>query len=158
MDEQKQIKSITWEAYEHHHIERGSDWFWVLGIITIATSVATIILGNVLFGILIFVAGLVTALHALQKPQIIPYAVTQRGLRVNNVLYPYSTLEAFYIDEENPHGPQLLVRSERLFMPLIILPLPEEYIDEVEDIISARLPEEHIEEPFAIKLLEFFGF
>ena len=30
--------------------------------------------------------------------------------------------------------------------------------EEIEDIISERLPEVHIEEPFAHKLLEFFGF
>jgi hypothetical protein len=154
----EQVKSITWEAYEHHHIEKGNDWFWVLGIITTAVTITAILLGNTLFGILIFIAGLVTALHATQKPQIIPYAVTQRGLRIDDVLYPYSTLEAFYIDEEDHLGPQLFARSEKLFMPLIIIPIPEEYVDEIEEILATRLPEEHLEEPFATKLLEFFGF
>ena len=30
------IKAVTWEAPEHHHIEKRSDWFWVLGILAIA--------------------------------------------------------------------------------------------------------------------------
>lgn len=154
----EQVKSITWEAYEHHHTNKGSDWFWILGIITIAVTVTAILLGNMLFGILIFIAGLVTALHGAQKPRIIPFAVTQRGLRIEDTLYPYTTLEAFYIDEEDPSGPQLLSRSEKLFMPLIVMPIPEEYIDEIEDILASRLPEETLEEPFATKLLEFFGF
>jgi hypothetical protein len=31
-------------------------------------------------------------------------------------------------------------------------------MEEIEDLIAQRLPEEHIEEPFAHTLLEFFGF
>jgi hypothetical protein len=94
---------------------------------------------------------------AARQPKMITYAVTQRGLRIDEKLYPYTTLEAFYIEEEGQFGPQLFVRSEKLFMPLLILPLPEEYSDAIESIIAERLPEEHIEEPFAHKLLEFFG-
>jgi len=32
------------------------------------------------------------------------------------------------------------------------------YIDDIDDMLSARLPEEHIEEPISEKILEFFGF
>lgn len=154
----EQIRAITWEAPEHHHIEKGSDWFWVLGIVAITSSVAAFFFGNFLLALLIVIAALVVTLVANRAPEIIPFAVTARGLRVNNVLYPYSTLESFYIDEEDPKGAQLLAKSKRLFMPLIIMPIPEEYIDDIEDIIEGRLPEEHLEEPFANKILEFFGF
>lgn len=152
------VKSVSWEAYEHHHTEKGSDWFWVLGIVTLSVTVAAILLGNVLFGILIFVAGLVTALHANREPKIIEYAVTSRGVRVGDTIYPYSTLEVFFIDEEDPLGPLLLIQSQKMFMPLILMPLPEEYVDEIEELIASRLPEEFIEEPLANKILEFFGF
>lgn len=154
----EQVRSITWDAYEHHYTKKGSDWFWILGIITLAVTIAAVLLGNTLFGILIFIAGLVTALHATQEPKLVPFAVTQRGLRIDDKLYPYSTLESFYIDEEDPAGPQLLAKSEKLLMPMLVLPLPEEYVDDIEDILASRLPEEHLEEPFATKLLEFLGF
>jgi len=158
MSDSEVVRGINWEGYEHHHIEKGADWFWILGIITVAVTVAAVLLGNTLFAILLFIAGLVTALHARQVPKVIPFAITQRGIRIDEKIYPYSTLESFYIDEEDPMGPQMLVKSEKLFMPLLILPLPEEYIDEIEDLIASRLPEEHLEEPIATKLLEFFGF
>lgn len=154
----EQVRSITWDAYEHHYSEKKSDWFWILGIITIAITVASIVLGNTLFAVLILIAGLVTALHATKEPKIIPFAVTQRGLRIDEKLYPYSSLESFYINEEDPDGPQLLAKSEKLFMPMLILPLPEEYVDDIENILASRLPEEHLEEPVIIKLFEFFGF
>ena len=152
------IRSITWEAYPHHHIERSSDWFWILGIVTLAITIASIVLGNVLFGILIFIAGLVSALQAMHPPQLVPFAVTSRGVQADDKIYPYATLESFYIDDEHRHGPQLFVKSERFFMPLIIIPLPEEYVDDIEDLVASRLPEEHLEEPFAHILLELVGF
>lgn len=154
----EQPRGISWEAFEHHHTNQKSDWFWILGIITVAVTIASILLGNVLFGILIAVGGAVAAILATREPKIITYAVTQRGLRIDDKLYPYTTLEAFYIDEDNQLGPQLLVKSEKMFMPLLILPLPEDAMEDIEDLIAQRLPEEHIEEPLAHKLLEFFQF
>lgn len=152
------LRGVTWEALEHTHGEKKSDWFWALGIVTIGASVASVLLGNSLLGIVIIISGITMSLLATREAKVISYAVTQRGLRVDDRLFPYSTLHSFYLDEDEPLGPQLLVRSEKMFMPLIIMPIPEEYMDEIEDIVSSRLPEEHLEEPFANKLLEFFGF
>ncbi len=152
------LRAITWEAPEHHHIEKTTDWYWILGIIAIACSAGAIMLGNFLFGILILLAASTMTLLSMREPDIIPFAVTVRGVRVDNELFPYSTLESFYIDEDHERGPQLLVKSKRFFMPLIIMPIPEDNIDDIESIIETRLLEEHLEEPFANKLLEFFGF
>lgn len=154
----EQVDSITWEAYEHHYVRKTNDWFWILGILTIIFTTISILMNNMLFGILIFIAGLVIALHATVLPKVIPFAVTKRGLRVDDKLYPYSTLESFCIDEDCSTGPQLLVQSEKLFMTLIVVPIPEEYLDEIEDILASRLPEEHLEEPFVTKLLDYLGF
>lgn len=151
-------KAVTWEAPEHHHIEKSHDWYWALGILTIASTVTALFLGNILFGMLILIAGGILSIAAAREPQIIPYAVTARGVRVGNDLFPYSTLDSFYVDEDNPLGPQLLVKSKRLLMPILVIPLPDEVMDEVDEVISERLPEEELEEPFFNKLLEFLGF
>tara|TARA_B100000745_G_C20119591_1_gene383314 strand:+ start:657 stop:1127 length:471 start_codon:yes stop_codon:yes gene_type:complete len=152
------VRAVTWEAPEHHHFEKSGDWFWILGIATVTGALATFFFGNFLFAVLILIAGGIIGLVANQEPRIIHFSVSTRGLRIGNALYPYSTLECFFIDEDHPAGPQLLARSKKLFMPLLILPLPEEYIDDIEEILEVRLPEEHIEEPVAHKLLEIFGF
>jgi hypothetical protein len=151
-------RAITWEAPEHVHSEKTSDWYWALGIIALAGAGASIVFGNTLFGVVILLGAITMVLFALREPKMMEFAVTLRGIKVGSELYPYSTLESFYIDEEDPAGPQLFVKSERLFMPLIIVPIPEEYVDEIDDMVSARLHEEHLEEPFSHKLLEFLGF
>ena len=152
------IRAVTWEAPEHHHFEKSSDWFWALWMIAIAAAATAFYFENYLFSLLLLISAASVTLLANREPRIIPFAVTTRGLRVNNVLFPYSTLDAYYIDEENPLGPQLLAKSQKLFMPMIIMPLPDEYLDDIEDIIETRLPEEEMEEPFAHKVLEIFGF
>jgi hypothetical protein len=151
-------QSLFWEAPEHTHIEKSHDWFWALGIIAVAGSVTSIILGNVLFGVVILLGAMVIFLNGNKMPRIIPFEILTRGIRVGDELYPYTTLESYCIDEDNPGGPQLIIKSKKLLMHLIIIPLPEEYVDTAERLISPRLPEEHLEEPFSHKLLEYFGF
>ncbi len=149
---------MYWEAPEHTHIEKTSDWYWILGIIAIAGSVTSMIFNNVLFGVVIVLGAVTMVIVSHRKPRIIPFEISGRGVRIENTLYPYSTLESFCFDEENPVGPQLIVKSKKLFVPLLIIPIPEEYVDAVEDVISARLHEAHLEEPLSHRLLEFFGF
>jgi hypothetical protein len=152
------MRSIYWEAPEHTHIEKTSDWYWILGIIAVAGSVASMIFNNVLFGVVILLAAMTMIITSHRKPRIIELEVSGRGIRIEKTLYPYSTLESFYLDEDNYAGPQLIVKSKKLFVSLLILPIPEEYIEHIENIIASRLHEEHLEEPFSHRLLEFFGF
>jgi hypothetical protein len=153
-----QLRGVAWEALEHHHVEKKSDWYWIAGIIIISFAAASIFLGNILLGIAILTGGSVLLIHAARKPKVVQYAVTTRGLRIDNTLYPYATLEGYSITEDDFTDPQLLVRSSKLLMPLLILPLPEEYVDEIEEIIGARIGEEHLEEPILHKLFEMLGF
>ncbi len=152
------VRSVYWEAPEHTHIEKTSDWYWILGIIAIAGSITSIIFNNILFGIVILLGASTMIIVSYRRPQMIAHEVSPRGIRIRDVLYPYATLESFCIDEENLQGPQLIVKSKKLFVPLLLLPIPEEYVDTVEYIIAQRLREEHLEEPLSHRLLEYFGF
>lgn len=155
---ERQLRAIEWEAPEHHHGPKSSDWFWVLGIMVISGAIASVLFNNILLALVILIGGAVMGILATRPPKTVTFAVTQRGIRIDSNFYPYTTLETYFIDEHPMIGDQLLIRSQKMFMPLLILPLPEDDVDEIEAIIAERIPEEHIEEPFANKLLEFFGF
>jgi hypothetical protein len=151
-------RSITWEAPEHHHVEKGNDWFFALIIIVLALVVVAILFNNVLFALLIGLAGGALFVSAAKRPSIIPYAVTVRGVKVDDRIYPFSTLETYRIDEEDPRGPQLLIKSERKLMPLMVMPIPADHVDDIDDILRENLLEEDLEEPLFVKILELFGF
>jgi hypothetical protein len=155
---EEMVRAVSWEAPEHRHIEKSSDWYWALGIIALAAAGASMIFGDVLFGIVILLAASTMILVAHRKPKQMLFEVSARGVRIGDELYPYPGLESFSIDEECQHGPQLILKSKHFFMPLLIIPVPEEYVDDIEDIVSPRLAEDHLHEPLSHRLLEFFGF
>jgi len=152
------LRSIIWEAPEHHHVEKGNDWFFALIIIIVALVIAAILFNNLLFALLIGVAGLTLLISAAKKPSIIPYGVTLRGVRIDDRVYPFSSLESYRIEEEDHKGPQLLLKSAKLMMPLIVIPIPPEHVDDIDDILKQNLEEEDLEEPLIVKILELFGF
>jgi hypothetical protein len=152
-----QARAITWEAPEHYYQEKKPDWYLVLGIIVIAVSVAAIMLGNVLFALLIVVSGITLSVAAAKKPSVIPFSISVRGIKIDEDLYPYTTLKAYCIDEEDVRGPQLIIQTKKRFTPLIVIPIPTQYVDDVEDLIRNRLTEKHLEEPLFMKMLERIG-
>ena len=155
--EQAQIATISWEGRPYAPTQKGVDWFWALGIVTIALFIAALLLGNTLLGLLILVAGGVSALTAAKPARVVTYTVSTRGIAIDDQLYPYSTLESFYIDEEDVLGPQLLVRSQKTFMPLLSIRLPADQVDEIEELIASKIPEEYLEESILFKFLDAIG-
>ena len=155
---EESTRALSWEATEHHHEDRSNDWYWALGVVVVAAIGVSIVFGNFLFAVVLLLGAATIAIFAMRGPLAVEYTIGPRGIRIGNELFPYTTLESFYIDEDGPRGPELLLKSERLFMPLIIVPLPPEYIDAVDDMLGERLDEEHLEESFFNRLLEFFGF
>lgn len=151
-------QAIVWEAPEHHHVDKSSDWFWVLGIIALCGAVAAFFLGNFLFALVVLLGAGVMALRAVKPPEIVTFMVGNKGVRAGEKLFTYSALESYFIDEEDEKGPQLLLKAKSMYSPLIVMPIPEEYLDEIEDILRERLPEEELQEPLGHKLLEMFGF
>ena len=149
---------MYWEAPEHHHREKTSDWYWILGIIALAGAIVSIIFNNILFSIVILLGAFTMVLASYRTPRILEYEISVRGIRIRKDFHPYSTLDSFCLDESNPIGPQLIVKSKKLLMPLLILPIPEEYLHHIETIVASRLREEHMEEPFSHHLMEYLGF
>lgn len=153
------IHSIQWVAHPHMPRERGSDWYWILGIFAVASAVAAIILGSVLFGVVILLGALVMAVHTIYESQEpIPYEIGPAGIRIDTKLIPYAKMHSFFIDREHYHGPHLLISRTDGWHDVQAIPLPEEYIDDIDDIIASRIPEEHLEESISQKLLEIVGF
>jgi hypothetical protein len=151
-------RSIAWEAPEHHHVEKGNDWFFALAIIIVALVIVAILFDNVLLSLLIGLSGGALAVSAAKRPSIIPFAVTVRGVKIEDHAYPFSALESYRIDEEDPRGPQLLIKVKHKLMPLIVIPIPADHIDEIDSILKEKLVEEDLEEPLFVKILELFGF
>ena len=152
------MDTVSWQGYEYDHHEKTSDWFWALGIIAISSAVTAIIFKNLLFALLILVGAFAIALFSAKRPHLVHFEISRRGIMIDDTLYPFNTLESFWIDEDE-HGHQtLIVKSQRITVPYIIIPLQNAPENEMHEILSQQLLEEELHEPISHRILEFFGF
>jgi hypothetical protein len=150
---------LKWKALEYVHAEKTPDWYWALGLIAVAGSIAALLFNNVLFAVLILFGAFVLALLASRHPEEISFALTQRGIRVNDTLYPYQTLDSFNVDElSKDHTPKLIVEAKSFFTPTLVIPLIGIDADRVHDFLLDFLPEEEHVEPLSHKIMEWLGF
>ncbi|MEZ4210822.1 MAG: hypothetical protein R3B39_00790 [Candidatus Paceibacterota bacterium] len=149
---------IEWEAFEYKDKKRKPDWFWAVGIIAIAGSAATFIYGNFLFGIFIVLTAAAMFFFGLSKPQRIKQRITVDGIIFDGRLYPFDRLFSFWMEELDGEK-RLLIRSDKTFMPVMVMPFEDDDTGEyIRAILSEILPEEEIHESFAHKVMDRLGF
>ncbi len=148
---------LTWETHEYEHKPRSSDWFWGLGIIAIAGVILAIFLGNFLFGLVIGVGAVALGLHAIRHPRIIRCDIQDRGVRVDDTLFPYQTLDSFWVDEKTLPN-KVFLKSQKLLMPHIIIPIAGVPAEDVRDTLLEYLDEEEVHITISDRIVELFGF
>jgi len=148
---------LTWTAPEYVYRHKGPDWYWILGIVTVTAAILSVLLGNILFCFVILLSGFVLALYGARPPRVLKYELSEKGVLVDTTLYPYSTLESYWIDSTVLPS-RLLVQSRKVAMPLIVVPIESVRDDEVSDILSEYLHEVEHQESLSQKIFEYFGF
>ena len=153
-------KKLTWQAYDHIRTEKGSDWYWTVGIISGALSILSIFFGNFILAITIILGTVIIFASINTPPKIVRYEINQKGVVTGEILYTYSTLESFYvIDEDGFDRDRLLLKSRKTLMPLIVIPLGSEVTPEqIRDYLIEYLNEEELKEPVIHLILSQFGF
>lgn len=150
---------IEWRAHEYVHFEKSQDWYWILGLVAVAGAVAAILFNNVLFALLILIAAFVVALFAGRKPDIVSFSLTQRGVRINDTLYPFSNLKSFGIVERSSnHIPKLILEPKGHLAMHIYIPLENVDVDHVHDFLLDFVFEDEHEEPLIHHFMEWLGF
>ena len=160
MNDETQVKSISWQAYEHEHYEKSKDWYWSLGILITTGSILSIIFGNYIFGVLLIVMGVTLAVVGARHPNLVDFELNKLGVKIGNKLFPYATLEYFWVqdNEGKDRYSQLLIKSRKAVMPLIIIPIDGVESEDVRDYLLYNLLEKELEEPLSQLILENLGF
>ena len=150
-------KKLEWSALEYEEKKQSNDWFWALGVIIVAGSIASIIFGNYFFAILLIISGILLGFFAIKKPGMVSYELNDKGLKIKSRLYPYEKMKAFYVQTENE--PLLFIKSERFFMPIISMPIKYMQADNIRDFMLKKevLEEKMKEHPYE-KIMESLGF
>lgn len=149
---------LEWEALEYHHVDKTSDWFWGLALLAIVGVGASIFFGNILFAAVILLGAGTLALFGARQPHMTQFVISERGVRIGKNLFPYSTLESFWITDDSHTHPQLLIKSKKLLMPLIVIPIAHVNSEDIREILLDKLVEEEHHEPLSEKLLQLFHY
>ena len=148
---------ISWKAPAHLYVEKRPDWYWTVGIITVALAAAAFIFGEAITGIFVIVAAVALVVHASKPPMIVACEINDRGVIFGNVLYPFLTLDSFCIPHDEMPS-KILLKSRKLFMPLIVIYIDEVDPEDIRAVLLRYIAETEHREPFLKNVLERLGF
>ena len=149
---------ISWRALEYKRKEKNVDWYWAVILIALSVVVISFILHNVLFAILIIISTAILLSFSINSPRTIEVSIDQKGIIVEKEMYPFSTLSAFWVDTSEKDNEKILVKSKKVLMPLIAIPLEEYHHLDIREVLLQYLPEEEMHEPLSQKVMEKLGF
>lgn len=151
------MEKISWTTVEYIHREKTTDWYWIVGIITVSIALISIILNNIIFAILILVSSFTLSLFASKKPETVSVEINHSGVTFGKTHYPYKHLDSFWV-ETREIQPKIILKSKKVFMHFIVIFIEDIEEERVREVLSQYLPEEEHHEPFLEKLLMYFGF
>jgi hypothetical protein len=132
-----------WNGHEYSFEEKGSDWYWALGIIAVAVIAACILFSNLVLALVVAAGAGALALEAAKGPREHYFAITDAGVVIDRNLYLYEHMLSFtvleYADERMP--PSLSIKTKHLLASHLLIPIVGHDPVEIYDFFIAHLPE-----------------
>ena len=150
---------ISWQAYEHTHVDKSVDWFWTVGIIAVGGVFLSIFFKNFIFALIIVLFTATSFMLAKRAPRLLTFEFSRKGVRTVHVLYPYTMFESFWVDD-GEFEDKIILRSKKPMSPYMIIPFDSTETDAemLREFLLDYLDEEHLEEPLMQIIMERFGF
>jgi hypothetical protein len=126
-----------WEGREYDYNPKSADWYWALGIVAVASTLAAILFGGYLIAVLIVIATSVIALHAAKEPPIHHFRLVDSGIMIGDDLHSFQKMSSFCVLEDTAGElpPILSIKTESWHSPHLLIPL--QGVDE--DLVYAYL-------------------
>lgn len=151
---------FSWEGREYSFEERGPDWYWALGIITIAGVLASILFSNILLALVILAGAAAVALQAAKHHRVHRFDIYDNGIAIDDSLYLYEDMRDFsvleYLDPDQP--PALSIKTNHIMAPHLLIPIHDYDPEDVYEYIENHLPEGMHEETLIDRLSALLKF
>lgn len=145
-EQKTEIIEISWQAPEYIYHPKSPDWYWAVGIVSLALILIAIFTGNLFFAIFAIVAGFTIALWGARKPKIIVVSLDGNGITIEGRLYPYQELVSFWIHYNPPLVKEISVAAKSAFLPYLRIPIGNENPAKIRAFLTRFLPERLQEE------------
>ena len=159
-EQEKPVKTdlkqpISWQALENVSEPRGSIWYIVFGLVSIALLATAIFLfKSVTFAILIPIMAIAVIVMARRSPLPIQYSISPKGVYVADRLYDFSEFRSFGVIKD-PAGPYIMLLPVKRFSPGVTLYFDEKDGEKIVDMLGARLSLQDIQPDSLEKFIRF---
>jgi len=158
MDEIK-IETIEWSAPEYSHKERGNDWFWTLGLITLIASGAAFWFNNNIFAIFILLSGGCLIMFTLRHPLDIPYKIETKGLTMGRDFHTWKSIKSFNVkSNDSDEFEKLLIETSKYVLPVYAIPFPRDLENQIKETLLKIVDRSEIDESKSMVFMEKLGF
>lgn len=141
MDDNKKDILLSWVTPEHVHHNRSIDFYWALGLITLAASVLAFILSDGLFGALLLISGGMYGYISWHKPRDINVTITNKEIIIEDEIYPISKINAYRIMDIKGEK-ELILQIIRSYQPMVSVCVPDEISYQVKNVLQEMLTED----------------
>lgn len=135
-----QVEPVHWQAAEY--IQREKNGLWLVGFVVVTLglmALAIFLIQSWTFAVLVPVMAVALLTYTHRPPRIIDYALSGKGLYVNDRLYSFAEFKAFGVIKDDSEYSIMLVPIKR-FRPGVSVYFPQEVGEALVDMLATRLP------------------
>jgi len=96
--------------------------------------------------------------YTLKKPREVRISITPRGVNTGYTLYEFDNLKSFWIFYDPPEVKELSLRSKKILMPYVKIPLGDKNPVKIREMLIQYLPEKKQEESLIESLARRFRY
>jgi len=137
------LKEFEWKALEFEKTEKTKSWFIIPGIITIIIGI---------FALFIFY------IYANKDPLTIKFRINEKGIKIGKKFFDFDELKSFWVFYSPPEEKELSIRSKKMFIPYIKIPLGNQNPNEIRKYLLKFLPEKRHKESVVDIWMKRIGF
>ena len=151
---------LEWEGREYDHNPKSADWYWALGIIAVASTVASVLFANYLLAALIVIATVTLALHASKQPPLHRFRLIEEGIVIGDDIHPFDRMISFSVleDIKEEYPPMLSIKTESWLSPHLIIPLEGVDVDVIYAYFLHHVDEDEHHHTFVDLVAAWLGF
>ena len=134
---------FQWQGREYAFEERGPDWYWALGIVSVAAAITCVLFANYLLALVILVGAATVGLQAAKHHRDHTFSLYEDGLAIDDNLYLFKDMRDFavleYLDPSLP--PALSIKTNHILSPHILVPINDHDPLDIYEYVLRHVPE-----------------
>ncbi len=157
MNEHDTNALLSWRAPEYDIRKHSKDWFLALWIIAGAGAIASFILKNFTFAILLLLIAFVISIITKRPPKLLPTTISEEGIVFGSNRYTFERIKGFVVEKKDTTVGTIFIELKSSIMPVVTIPIREVTPEQVDELLLLFIPRKHIEESLFEKIAHYFG-